>query len=361
MPLGPEYLYSEKPTIDELKHLGWQHIQGSSEIGKIPDEPSLTERENFKQILLTERLKAAIRRINLDETGQPWLNDVQVNTIISRLERLSASKLIEANQTVMNLLLSGTTIEGRDGKQQTVHLIDFEHFDHNDFLAINQYRVDPPWMVGKKGFSIPDIVLFINGIPLVVIECKSPTVDKPITAGITDLLYYSNQRNATQPEGVEKLFHYNLLMLAVSGGQAKVGTIGANYEHYLDWKDTTPIEPEVTASQLGIAQLSDRQTLVTGMLRPATLLDILQNFTLFQTKGNKTIKVVPRYQQYRAVHKSLHRLQHNPTRVQDGTTDQAWRRNLAHSRLRKKPHNGLPGSQTSHPADIASLQNSHHY
>jgi type I restriction enzyme R subunit len=86
--------------------------------------------------------------------------------------------------------------------------------DRNDFLAINQYRVDPPWATGNRGFIVPDIVLLVNGIPLVVIECKSPKLDNPIIEAIHNLLQYFNQRGSSQPEGAEKLCHYNQLMIA---------------------------------------------------------------------------------------------------------------------------------------------------
>ncbi|MFK0734055.1 MAG: type I restriction endonuclease [Gloeotrichia echinulata GP01] len=314
----PEYIHVEKPTIEQLISMGWQYIEGSWE------NPAVTERDNFKQILLTQRLKAAIKRINLDENGNPWLDDIQVQTAVSQLERLGANRLMEANQAATELLLKGTTILGQDGKQHTVHFIEFnlEYLRRNDFLVINQYRVDPLWATGNRGYIVPDIVLFVNGIPLVVIECKSPNLDNPITAAIQDLLKYSNQRGSSQPEGAEKLFHYNLLMIAASRGRATAGTIGANYEHYVEWKDTIPSPQGEIAAQLGVAELNSRQTLSAGMLKPANLIDILHNFTLFKTSGGRTIKIVPRYQQYRAVYKALHKLQHNQTRAQHGTDDQ---------------------------------------
>jgi type I restriction enzyme R subunit len=329
----PEYIYVEKPTIDQLISMGWQYIEGSW------DNPQVTDRENFKQVLISDRLKAAIKRINLDDNGNPWLDDTQVNAAVSQLERLGAQRLMEANQAATELLLKGTTVLGQDGKQHTVHFIDFEHPDRNDFLAINQYRVDPPWATGNRGFIVPDIVLLVNGIPLVVIECKSPKLDNPITEAIRDLLQYSNQRGSSQPEGAEKLFHYNQLMIAASRGRAAAGTIGANYEHYVEWKDVRPPQPplvrgeqeqeaaqEVPPLARGargvLPELNSRQMLIAGMLQPANLLDILRNFTLFKTSGGRTIKLVPRYQQYRAVHEAIGRLLHNPTRIQHGTDDQ---------------------------------------
>ncbi|MEP0802770.1 type I restriction endonuclease subunit R [Funiculus sociatus] len=312
----PEYIYSEKPTIDQLTSMGWQYIEGRW------DDPQVTDRENFKQVLISDRAKAAIKRINLDDNGNPWLDDTQVNAAVSQLERLGAQRLMEANQAATELLLKGTTVLGPDGKQHTIHFIDFEHPNRNDFLAINQYRVDPPWATGNRGFIVPDIVLLVNGIPLVVIECKSPKLDNPITEAIRDLLQYSNQRGSSQPEGAEKLFHYNQLMIAASRGRAAAGTIGANYEHYVEWKDTTPRPKAEIAAELSVSELNSRQMLIAGMLQPAKLLDILRNFTLFKTSGGRTIKLVPRYQQYRAVHEAIGRLLQNPTRTQHGSDDQ---------------------------------------
>ena len=312
----PEYIYSEKPTIDQLISMGWQHIEGNL------NNPQITERENFKQILIINRLKAAIKRINLDENGNEWLEDTQINTAASKLENLSAQRLMEANQAATELLLKGTLLEGPSDKEVRVHFIDFEHPERNNFLAINQYRVDPPWAVGNRGFIVPDIVLFVNGIPLVVIECKSQNLDNPITEAISDLLKYSNQRRTSQPEGAEKLFYYNQLMIAASSGRAAAGTICASYEYYVEWKDTVPHQQTEIAANLGVSELNSRQTLIAGMLHPTNLLDIIKNFTLFKTSSGRTIKIVPRYQQYRAVHKALHRLLYNQTLQQHGTEDQ---------------------------------------
>ena len=128
----PEYIYVEKPTIDQLKSMGWQHIEGSW------DDPQITGRENFKQVLISDRLKTTIKRINLNDNGEEWLDDSQVNAAVGQLERLGAQRLMEANQAATELLLKGTTVLGHDGKQHTVHFIDFEDCDRNDFLVINR-------------------------------------------------------------------------------------------------------------------------------------------------------------------------------------------------------------------------------
>jgi type I restriction enzyme, R subunit len=126
---GPEYIHVEKPTIDQLISMGWQYILGDKSYSQV------TERDDFKQVLLTNRLKAAIRRINLDEQDQPWLEETQINAAASELERIATQRLIEANQAATQLLLTGVTVQGKDGKQHTVSFIDFEHLDRNEFLV----------------------------------------------------------------------------------------------------------------------------------------------------------------------------------------------------------------------------------
>ena len=313
----PEYTYSEKPTIDQLVMMGWQHITGDREV------PQFTERETFKQVLLVDRLKSAIERINVDDSGNQWLDEERVNAAIANLERIAQTpRLIEANQAATELLLQGAMVEGQDGKNIPIDYIDFDRPDNNDFLVINQFRVDPAWSNGDRGYIIPDLVLFVNGIPLVTIECKSPNLQNPLIEAITDLLKYSNQRNKSQPEGAERLFCYNLLMVAASQHRAAAGAVGASYGDYVEWKDTSPKPTADIASALGVSELNSRQMLIAGMLDRANLLDIFYNFTLFKSSGGRTIKIVPRYQQYRAIYKTIDRLQHNQTRSQHGTDDQ---------------------------------------
>ncbi len=312
-----EFTVVERPLIDQLVRMGWRHIAG--DIG----DPAVTERPNFRDVLLRDRLGAALRRINLDERGAPWLDDARTGEAIDHLDRLGAPSLMEANGVATRLLLSGTVVEGNpardDSREQTVRYIDFEHPERNDFLAVNQFRVDLP---GVSGYIVPDLVLFVNGIPLVVIECKSPAITAPLEEAITQILRYSNGRDwIDEREGVERLFHYNQFLVATSWYDARVGTTGASYEHYLAWKDTSPLPLAEVAAELGVAELSGQQTLVAGMLRPALLLDIVRNFTLFQGVGGRTIKIVARYQQFRAVQEAVRRLATGKTRAQHGESD----------------------------------------
>ncbi len=308
----------ELPFVDQLKGLGWQHLPGDIDV------PELTERQGFRDVLLTNRLRNAVRRINLDDDCRPWLDDGRVSQAVSQLERLGAAKLMEANQAATDLLLKGATVEVdpvRDGgKDRTVRFLDFEHPERNDFLVVDQFRVDGP---GGQRFVVPDLVLFVNGIPLVVAECKSPAATDPMEAAITQLLRYSNQRDWVEAdEGVEKLFHYNQVLVGTTFFETRAGTIGASYEHYLEWKDTSPVPTAQVAAELGVGQPTSQQMLVAGMLRPAHLLDLVRNFTLFDQAGGQTVKKLARYQQFRAVHEAIRRLRTGETRVQHGESDQ---------------------------------------
>lgn len=314
----------EIPLIEQLESLGWEHLEGDIDV------PYLTERESFREVLLKERLKEAIRRINLDDDGQPWLDDRRINEAVNTLERLGVHKLMEANQIATELLITGTTVEGdldeHRGREQTVWFIDFKNPDRNDFLIINQFRVDPPWAVGDRDFLVPDAVLFVNGIPLVVVECKNPNITDPMEKGITDLLRYSNQREGIEgDEGCERLFHYNQIMVSTYWYDARAAGISASYDHFVGWKDTSPIPMEEIAAGLGVVgveRLTGQQILVAGMLRKEHLLDIVRNFIVFKQAEGKTTKIVARYQQFRAVQKAVRRLQEGQTRAQHGENDQ---------------------------------------
>ena len=189
-----------------------------------------------------------------------------------------------------------------------VKIIDFDDHQANRFVAINQFRVDTP---GKtKQCIILDIVLFVNGLPLVVVECKDydANVTDPMHAAIEQLCHYADLREPeTNPhrEGDARLFWTNQLMVASHGSNCKFGTITAFDEFYFNWKtiyaDTTPYQDKVL-------QHRSQETLVQGMLDPVKLLDITRCFTLFMDAGTKRIKVICRYQQYRAVQKMIRRL-----------------------------------------------------
>lgn len=319
MSTGPEFTYVEQPFIDQLIGMGWKFTTGNI------DFPPATGRSSFRDVIIHDDLKQALRRINRNAEGDEWLDESRIATAVSPIERVAQPKLMEANQAATELLLKGTTVEGvagwDQGRTQTVHYIDWDHPENNTFRVVNQFRVDEPGGQAKRCI-VPDLVLFVNGIPLVVVECKSPGVQEPIEEAIDQLQRYSNQRSwVADKEGNERLFHTNQFVIATSYDEARVGTIGAQAVHYLEWKDTSPVPMADVAAPLGKDSLSSQEKLVAGMLRPEHLLDLVRHFTLFMQVEGRTIKVVARYQQFRAVRKAVEKLLNGKTRRQDGEHD----------------------------------------
>jgi len=317
---GPEYSESEKPLLDQLIGLGWSHIEGSK------SEPDVSGRDSFRESLIEPRLRKMLRRINPGPDGKPWLDDSRLSEAVSTLTRTETGKLIEINERMTERLLEGVSVAGLpdwdQGRSQRIKFIDFDHPERNDFLAINQFRVDEPGGQAKK-FVVPDVVLFVNSIPLVVIECKSPYVTDPMAEGINQLRRYANQRDLGVPEGNEQLFWTNQFVVSTYGDKARVGTFTSEAEHFLEWKDAAPLSRDELAAQLGkpAAELTGQELLVAGMLTPANLLDIVRHYTLFTEISGRRIKLVARYQQYRAVLKALNRLRTGETRQADGEHD----------------------------------------
>lgn len=315
----PEFAYVEQPLIEHLLDMGWKFTTGNL------DFPSATGRSSFRDVIILDDLRQALRRINRNAEGNEWLDEGRIATAVSPIERVAEPKLMEANQAATELLLKGTTVEGvpgwDQGRNQTVHYIDWDDPKNNTFRVVNQFRVDEPGGQAKK-FIVPDLVLFVNGMPLVVVECKSPGLQEPIEEAIDQLQRYANQRSwVTDKEGNERLFHTNQFVIATSYDEARVGTIGAQAGHFLEWKDTSPKPMAEVAAALGKNGLSSQEKLVAGMLRPEHLLDVIRHFTLFMQVEGRTIKVVAHYQQFRAVQKAIERLLTGKTRQQDGEYD----------------------------------------
>lgn len=326
--MGWELEDVERPFVEQLLGMGWNHVEGDIDI------PAVTGRTGFNEVIQEQTLRERLRAINLRD-GAPWLDDERISEAVAAITRIAVPRLLEANQAATEPLLKGITVDGLPGwdggRGQTIQYIDWYNPTNNHFTVINQYRVDcPPGYNSGKAFIIPDLVLLVNGIPLGVVECKSPSVPEPLAEAVDQLRRYSNQRRANfeieDNEGNEQLFYTNQLLIATSFDEARVGCIGGMFEHYSSWKTVTSVtnpqrtEAEV-ATALGKSQLSEQERLIAGMLDKANLLDIVRHYMLFMQTGGQTIKAVCRYQQYRAVNKAIQRLQTGKTRLQDGEHD----------------------------------------
>lgn len=304
-PVFNEDNLSETPAIEQLKKLGYDYIYGDK---LDPEMKEGCERTSRREVVLVERLKKKLKEIN------EGLAENTINKAIRRVTHIRAEGLIEANQKFHRDLIAGISIEqdfGGRRQKKTVKFIDFENPEKNEFLAVNQF-----WVKGPAETDRPDIVIFINGIPLGVIECKSPVAKQGgLDKALSQLIRYQKE--------IPQLFHTNQILIGLNLFGAEYGAVGAETEHYHEWKDTGEKKfpnmaehPSVKEMlELGLIKkrdLSDNPTaqeiLIAGVLNKKNLLDIIQNFIVFEHEREKTIKKVCRYQQFRAVNKIVKRV-----------------------------------------------------
>ena len=287
----------EKPLLDQLDGLGWEVIDLD---GK--QHPGDSYRQSFTEVVMLKVLREQLKVIN------DWLEDDQVEEVVKQLTAgFPGNDLIKNNRHVFTLLLENTSVSEnrRTGeKSPTVCFVDFTHRDNNRFIAVCQLKVR---ILGTEHHIVPDIVLFLNGLPVGVIECKSPKVKDAIPEAIDQMLRYSEQRGA-KGEGSAPLFYYSQIVIATCRNEAKFGTITTHGEkHFYRWAD--PYPRTVDDLPHGGSGPNDQQRLVAGMLDRDNLLDLIRTFTLFSTNDKgETIKIVGRYQQFRAVKLAVKRL-----------------------------------------------------
>lgn len=303
-----ELQYVEAPLLKQLEGLGWEIVQ----LDMHNQKPSESWRESFDEVVLLPKLRQAILTLN------DWMEDDQIEEAVRDItERVSIGSLLDRNKEILNLLLNGTKadINHQTGiPSPTVHYIDFENPLNNSFVAISQFKVR---IQNSDRHIIPDITLFVNGLPVAVIECKSPQLKEPMFDAIDQLMRYSEQRGYTG-EGNPKLFFYNQIMVATYGREAKFGTITTDTEQlFLNWLDPYPLT--LNDLEHGASTPNNQQRLVAGMFSKENLISIIRTYTIFSTTDEgKIIKIVSRYQQFRAVKKAVEKLRNGRNKAERG-------------------------------------------
>ncbi|MEM4248374.1 MAG: HsdR family type I site-specific deoxyribonuclease, partial [Candidatus Nanoarchaeia archaeon] len=329
--MNDEQKLVESPAIEQFKALGYKYVHGDplspdseeehaeavnsdEEHAEAVNSDGNPERASWRDVLLVGRLRNSLKRIN------PWISDENLNKAVHDLTFINKASLIESNKWFYENLVRYMSYEqdlGNGRKSHTVKIIDFENIENNEFLVVNQFKVH-----GIKQNIIPDIVIFINGIPVAVVECKSPYVTDPLQEAIEQLRRYQNRRSPEDNEGAERLFWYNQILVATCYEKAVMATIGADFEHFMAWKDVHPFTIGKDNEKLGIAKgkstLSLQEMLIGGVFNKQNLLDIIRNFIVFDNTDGKIIKKICRYQQYRAVHKAVKRLKTEKDRYSRG-------------------------------------------
>ena len=295
-----EFHQAENPARELLERLGWTYVAR---------EALSADRGDQREVLLKERLRRALQRLN------EWMTEAQAERVIFELEHVEATGMAR-NERVHEYLTYGMPLDvDRPGGRQTriARFFDFDHPESglNEFVVTTQFRVRRGSQRGNLDDAravIPDLVLFVNGVPLVVMEAKSPSMlDVWKSKAVRQLRRYQEAGPEWHGTGAPELFDYNLLCVAHCGAAAVFAALGAPENAYVEWKSTLPYSEEEVRQRFGVEPQGQAQ-LIVGLLSPATLLDILRDFVIFEPERGRLVKKLPRYQQYRAVGAALARI-----------------------------------------------------
>ncbi len=286
----------EQYTIEELEDLGFQFLHGPD----ISPDGEFPERKAYSDVVLVDRLRTAIQKLN---------PDVPVDArdqAIREVQRINSPELITNNESFHRFLTEGVPVTyrtplqernwGGPEKNDYVWLIDFSNPLNNEFLVVNQYTI-----IENNRHKRPDILLFVNGIPLVVIELKNPADENATIRKAFDQIQ-------TYKATILSLFTFNTICVVSDGHECKAGSLSAGFSRYMAWKSA---DGKTDASRFS-PQL---ETLIKGMLNPVTLLDLVRNFIVFEKSKKKdpktgitqveTVKKLAAYHQYYAANKAI--------------------------------------------------------
>ena len=256
----------EQAIIEQLQGLGYEYLYG----------PEI-ERD-YKEVILKDIFLNSIFKINPDITP-----DI-ANEVYRKIRTFNNIGLVQANYEFYHMLYAGVEIPIEGDRTYTAKLIDRNNIENNSFHVINQYTI-----IEYKE-KRPDVIVFINGIPLVVFELKSAIKEETTIENA-----YNQIKNYQQD--IRTLFYYNAFNVISDGVNARVGTITADFSRYMTWKSKNGEKPEENIEQVDV--------LLNGVFRKERIIDIITNFIMFQNKEGKNIKILAGYHQYFAVKKSI--------------------------------------------------------
>lgn len=272
----------EQETLNHLADVGYTIISGYD----IAPDGISPERKNYVEVVLTERLRTAISKLN------PNIPLVAREDALQQVLNLGTPELLSANRQFHRLLINGVQVQyQKDGETRGdyVRLIDFANADANEWLAINQFTIK-----GVKHTRRPDIILFINGLPLVILELKNPTDE---SANI----WKAYEQLQTYKDQISDVFQYNEVLVISDGTEARMGSLSSNAERFMQWRTIDGI----TLDPLG--QFNELETLIRGLFTPTMFLDYLRFFVLFEDDA-WLVKKIAGYHQFHAVRAAITRV-----------------------------------------------------
>ncbi|MDN3575918.1 type I restriction endonuclease subunit R [Chitinimonas viridis] len=269
----------EQEALGWLADVGYAHRFGPD----LAHDGADAERANYREVLLVERLRAAIARLN------PHVPLMARETALQQVRDLGIPVLLSANRRFHQLLVAGVPVEyQKDGEARGdfVRLVDWSNPAANEWLAVNQFSVQ-----GAQHTRRPDIILFVNGLPLVLLELKNP-------ADVHADIWKAYEQIQTYKAQIPDVFQYNEVLVISDGSQARLGSLSANAERFMQWRtiDGAVLDP--------LGAFSELETLIRGVLAPPYLLDYLRFFVLFEDDG-QLVKKIAGYHQFHAVRAAI--------------------------------------------------------
>ena len=280
---------SEDPAVELLQKLGFTYVK---------PEVLEAERDTLKEAVLVGRLVKALRHLN------PWLSEDNARKVTRTLSGLQLASLIEASENAHTLLTYGIGVEQGGEPSRDVRFFDFENPTNNELVVTRQYTVK-----GAKKHIRPDVVLLINGIPIAIVECKSPTLGEGWKLeAIDQFSRYQELEDKYRELGAPKLFETMQVVVATCGEAAVYGTVTTPHRFYAEWKTSWPMEKDALRALLG-RESKPQDVALAGLLAPKNLLDLIRNFVVFERDAatGRTIRKLCRYQQFAAVNKAIDR------------------------------------------------------
>ena len=270
----------EDATLEWLAGLGYAVAHGPD----IGPEGSAPERRSYAEVLLVGRLREALERLN------PHLPTETLEDVLRKVRQAETPSLLEENRRLHRYLVEGVPVEvaREDGSTggDTARLIDFTDADSNDWLAINQFTV-----IEGQNNRRPDVVLFVNGLPLAVIELKNPGDENATLEGAFNQLQ-------TYKDEIPSLFRTNAALMTSDGIQARLGSLTANLERFMPWRT-------VDGAAIAAKGSPELQTVIEGMFEKNRFLSLIRDFTVFGDTGSGVVKIMAGYHQFHAVHRAV--------------------------------------------------------
>ncbi|KAB8332492.1 type I restriction endonuclease subunit R [Scytonema tolypothrichoides VB-61278] len=269
----------EQATLEWFEQLDYTTLHAS----EIAPDTSNSERQTYADVVLTNRLRSSLEKIN------PKIPTDAIEEAIRKLTRSETPSLFENNRRFHKFLTDGVDVEYQTSERivyDKVKLIDFAHPENNDWLVVNQFTV-----IQDKKERRPDVVVFINGLPLAVIELKNPIVENAtIKSAFNQLQTYKND--------IPVLFPYNEILVVSDGTEARVGTLTADWERFMPWRT-------IEGDELAPKKTAELEVLIKGIFEKHRFLDLLQHFIVFEVDGSHIIKKIAGYHQFHAVNKAI--------------------------------------------------------